>query len=83
MSFEFSVRATINPETLPRVIGQLARRALIPADLSAELCDDEMRIRFQTLDVPDHVARIVSASIASQVLVHEVVMRPLKACGEQ
>src|SRR3546814_8745387 len=50
VTHNFTVRGLADPQTLPRVIGQLARRSVTPTGLRARLCPPDMHIEFETSD---------------------------------
>lgn len=71
----FEVRAAIDPQTLPRVVGQLARRWITPISLTSERVGEEFLIRIVTDDLTNEAAEIVAATLRSNVLVHGVELR--------
>lgn len=74
MTHNFTVRGLADPQTLPRVIGQLARRSVTPTGLRATLCPPDMHIEFETSDLSEQEAALVSATLRSCTLVHEVLL---------
>jgi hypothetical protein len=72
----FTIRAHADPQTLPRVIGQLGRRWVTPLRLDAGLVGGEMLIRFDVDDLSNASAEMMGATLRSSVLVHEVVLCP-------
>lgn len=72
MTQNFIVRTAIDPQSLPRVVGQLARLWLTPSRLAAEQVNDEMVIDFVVQGLPHDKADIVAAVLRSNVLIHHV-----------
>lgn len=72
MKQEFTVRAAADPQSLPRVMGHLARQWITPVKMCAEKVDDELRITFVTDDLLPEKAMIIAALLRSSVLVHAV-----------
>src|SRR3546814_2098077 len=73
VTHNFTVRGLADPQTLPRVIGQLARRSVTPTGLRARLCPPDMHIEFETSDLSEQEAALVGATLRSCTLVHEVL----------
>ena len=77
MIHRFTVRAAIDPQTLPRVIGQLGRQWVTPDALTATWSDGEMLIEFVTSELERATAERVEGTLRSCVLVRAVDVREL------
>jgi hypothetical protein len=68
----FRILAIPDPQALPRVLGVLAQRSLMPDRLSARHVDGRLRIAL-ALDLDAATARIIAAKLLEAFLVVEVV----------
>lgn len=68
----FSVRAAADPEALPRILGQLARRRITPASLTANRSRQGLVVHLVLDGVASATAEIVAATLRSSVLVADV-----------
>ncbi len=68
----FQIAAYPDPQTLPRIIGVVAQRSLIPATLAARLCDGMCQIEVGFDDLDPATAAIVTAKLHEAVLVASV-----------
>jgi hypothetical protein len=72
MSARLHIRADADPQTLPRVLGLLAQRWLVPSEFIARVEGDALDIRCLVPTLTDDAATIVAAKLAEMVLVREV-----------
>lgn len=70
--YRFSIRAAVNPQTLPRIVDQLARQWVTPTTMAVDRDDDELRVIIQVGDLSVEKAELVAATLASCVLVQGV-----------
>lgn len=74
----FTIRAEADPQTLPRVIGQLGRQWVTPCRLRSDVADGEMLIRFAVTGLSDATAEVMGATLRSSVLIREVRLEPVR-----
>lgn len=76
MMHSFRVRAAADPQSIPRVVGQLARHWITPDRLVVERQDGELLIVLETSELPAERAELVGETLRSCVLVHDVELQP-------
>lgn len=70
----YRVHGTDDPELVPRVFGQFARRGLVPAFALIRRSAGLVRMQIEA-DVADpHLARILEETLRSQFLIREVTL---------
>ena len=74
MSARFHIRADADPQTLPRVLGLLSQRWLVPSELVARIEGDALDIQCQVPALTGAAMAIVAAKLQEMVLVREVVV---------
>jgi acetolactate synthase regulatory subunit len=68
----FDIRAAADPQTLPRILGLMAQRWIVPCRVVATTEAGEMRIVVETDGLDVDAAAILAAKIGTMVLVGEV-----------
>ncbi len=74
-----------DPQTIPRVVGQLARQCVTPDRVLVERQNDELLIVLEASELPASRAELVGETLRSCVLVHDVELRlggPPAPCSE-
>ncbi|TGX52546.1 hypothetical protein E5A73_12880 [Sphingomonas gei] len=75
MSTSLHIRADADPQTLPRILGLLSQRWLVPSLFSARRNGEMLDVHCVVPDLDAPAAAIVAAKIAQIVLVHGVQVR--------
>lgn len=70
----YRLQGADDPELIPRVFGQFARRGLVPGFALVRRADGQVRIQIEATDVDAHDARILAATLRSQFLIDEVTL---------
>ena len=70
----FDVRATADPETVPRLINFFTQRGLIPGKIRVERAGEEMHALFEQVGLDGHEAQIIAERMRASVLVEAVRM---------
>lgn len=74
MSTRLHIRADADPQTLPRVLGLLSQRWLVPSELVARIEGDALAIECQVPALSGAATAIVAAKLQEMVLVREVAI---------
>ena len=74
MGATLHIRADADPQTLPRILGLLSQRWLVPSSFSARRDGQMLDIACHVPDLAGPAAAIVAAKLEAIVLVHAVVL---------
>lgn len=78
MTVRLHIRAVAASETLSRIIGLLAQRALVPDMLAAHRHDADLHIELD-LAIDTDRALLIAAKLREQILVDSVIVAPARA----
>ncbi|WEK00791.1 MAG: hypothetical protein P0Y59_03585 [Candidatus Sphingomonas phytovorans] len=70
----YRVQGVDDPELIPRVFGQFARRGLVPAFALIRRSAGLIRIQIEAIDVDAYGARILAETLRAQFLIEEVTL---------
>jgi hypothetical protein len=70
----YRLQGADDPELIPRVFGQFARRGLVPGFALIRRAGGQIRIQIEASDVDAHGARILAETLRSQFLIEEVTL---------
>ena len=68
----YRLQGADDPELIPRVFGQFARRGLVPGFALIRRAAGQVRIQIETTGVDAHGARILAETLRSQFLIEDV-----------
>lgn len=74
MNHRFTIHAEADPQSLPGVIGQLARRWVTPSRLDAQIFGNELLIDFEVAGLCESSAELLRATIGAAVLVRQAAL---------
>ena len=70
----YKLRGIDDPELVPRVFGQFARRGLVPGFALVRRYAGQIGIQIETTGVDAHGAEILAETLRAQLLVEEVAL---------
>jgi hypothetical protein len=73
----YDLLGVADPELVPRVFGQLARRGIIPAAAWVQQADGEISIRIDLEDLDEGAAVLLGETLRALFLVHRISWRSL------
>lgn len=74
----FRIEAIADPQSLPRIAGAFAQRAIVPASLSARFVDGALQVEATVPGLDDRQAAIVAAKLGEAVVVIAVELEVLE-----
>lgn len=70
----YRLQGADDPELIPRVFGQFARRGLVPGFALIRHAEGQVRIQIEATDMDAHGAHILAETLRSQFLIDEVTL---------
>ena len=77
--WRFSISARVDPQTLPRLVGGFAQRAIVPHEMTMQIAGDTMRVDVAVSDLPPAQANVIAAKLRALFAVTAVVSAPCAA----
>lgn len=83
MNWRFQIDGTVDPQTLPRIIGYFAQQWATPSRLVLQMCDGLLRIEVDVDGLGARQAEIVATKLRENVLIHDASVHSLPCAKTQ